>query len=67
MKSAITEMNNTPEGIKSRLGDTEECKRELEDRKMKITQSEQQKEKQIKNENHLRHLRDNVKYTTPAL
>lgn len=39
MKSAITEMNNTPEGIKSRLGDTEECKRELEDRKMKITQS----------------------------
>ena len=34
-------------GINSRLSDTEECISDLEDRIMEITQSEQQKEKQI--------------------
>ena len=34
-------------GINSRLGDTQECISNLEDRIMEITQSEQQKEKQF--------------------
>ena len=41
-------MKNTLEGINSRLGDTGECISDLEDRIMETTQSEQQKEKQIK-------------------
>ena len=50
--------------INSRLGDTKERIHDLEDRIMEITQSEQQKEKQIfKNENSLKHLRDNNKHT----
>ena len=40
-------MKNTIEGIKNRLGDTEECISDL-DRIMEINQFEQQKEKQIK-------------------
>lgn len=44
-------MENTLEGIKSRLGDTEECIGDLEDRIMNITHSEQPREKHIKNEN----------------
>ena len=35
------------EGINSRLGDTEECISDLEDRVMKITKTENKKEKQI--------------------
>ena len=41
-------MKNTLERMKSRLRDTEEHISDLEDRVMEITQSEQQKEKQIK-------------------
>ena len=41
-------MINTVEGINSRLDDTEKHITDLEDRIMKITQKEQQKEKQIK-------------------
>ena len=44
----ITKMKNTLERINRRLSDTEECTRDLEDRIMETTQSEQQKEKQIK-------------------
>ena len=44
------------------FGDTEELISDLEDRIMKITQSEQQKEKKI-NENRLRDLWENTKYT----
>ena len=40
-------MKNTLEGINSRLGDTEEHISNLENRIMEITQSEQQKGKQI--------------------
>ena len=40
-------MKNILEGVNSRLGDTEECTSDLEDRIMEITQSEEQKEKQI--------------------
>ena len=45
--NTIIEMKNTLEGMKSRLGDTGEGISDLEDRIMEITQSEQQKEKQI--------------------
>ena len=49
-------MKNTPEGINSRLGDTEERISDLEDRIMEIIQSEQEKEKQIlKNEDSLKY------------
>ena len=44
MNSAITEMKNTLEGFKSRLGNKEHISN-MEDRIMEITQSEQQKEK----------------------
>ena len=40
-------MKNTLEGMNSRSGDTEEHISDLEERIMKITQSEQQKEKQV--------------------
>ena len=58
-------MKNTLEGINSRLtGHTEGGISDLEDRIMEITQSEQQKEKQIlKNENSLRDIWDNIKCT----
>ena len=38
--STILEMKNTLEGIKDRLGNTEECISDLKDRIMEITQSE---------------------------
>ena len=58
-------MKNTLERINRRLGDTGERIRDLKDRIMEITQSEQQKEKQIlKNEkNSLRNLWDNIRCT----
>ena len=43
MKNAITEMENTLEGINSRLNDTE-----LEDQVVEITATEQKKEKERK-------------------
>ena len=61
-KEITTEIKNTLEGMNTRLDDTEECIGDLEDRKMEITQSEQQKEKQIlKNEDNLRDHWDNIK------
>ena len=57
-------MENTLEGINSRLDDTEERISDLEDRIVEITQSEQQKEKRIlKNEDTLRDLWGKIKYT----
>ena len=48
LKNSIIEMKNTLEGINSRLGYIEEHISDLKDRIIEITQSEQQKEKQIK-------------------
>ena len=48
LKNKITEKRNILEGNTSRLGDTEECVSDKEDRIMEITQSEQQKQKQRK-------------------
>ena len=44
LKSAITELKNTPEGITSRLHDTKEHNSDLEDREAKIIQAEQKVE-----------------------
>ena len=63
MKNTITEMKNTLEEMNSRLDDKEEHISDLEDRIMEITQSEQQKEKQIKKWRQLRDLWDNIKQT----
>ena len=50
--------------MNTRLSNTEECVSYLENRILEITQSEQQKEKQIKkkNEDSLRDLWDNIKH-----
>lgn len=45
MKATIGGMKNILEWINSRLGDTEECITDLEDRIMEISQLEEQKEK----------------------
>lgn len=44
MKNTITKMKNMLERITSRLNDTEEFIRELDDRVVKITEAEQKKE-----------------------
>ena len=43
--NTVTEMKNTLEGINSRLNNTQEWIRELEDRVVDITTAEQKKEK----------------------
>ena len=45
MKNIITEIKDTVEGIKNRLGDAEEQICNLEVRILEITQSEQRKDK----------------------
>ena len=44
MKNTVTEMQTTVEGINSRLNDTKEWIRELEDRELEITAAEQKNE-----------------------
>ena len=57
-------MNNTPEGIDSRITKAEEQINDLEDRKVGITATEQNTEKGMKrNEDSLRDLWDNIKCT----
>ena len=45
MNSTITEINNTLEGINSRITEAEERKSDLEDKIVEITTTEQNKEK----------------------
>ena len=55
-------MNNTLEGIKSRITEAEEWIKDLEDRMVEITATEQNIEKRMKrNEDSLRDLWDNIK------
>ena len=57
-------MNNTLEGISSRITETEEWISDLEDRMVEITAAEQNIEKRMKrNEDSLRDLWDNIKST----
>ena len=62
--NTITEMKNALEGIHSRIIEAEERISELEDRMLKITAVEQNKEKRMKRkEKSLRDLWDNIKHT----
>ena len=61
MNRIITVMKNTLEGINTRITEAEEQKSELEDRKVEIIATEQNKEKRMKrNEDSLRDLWDNI-------
>ena len=58
-------MNNTPEGINSRITEAEAWINNLEDRMAEITAAEQNMEKRMKrNEDSLRDLWDNIKCTS---
>ena len=64
MNNTITEIKNTLEGINSRITEAEEWVSELEDRMVKITAAEQNKDKRVKRmEDSLRDLWDNIKRT----
>ena len=64
LKNKQTEMNNTLEGINSRITEAEEQINDLEDRMVEITATEQNIEKRMKrNEDSLRDLWDNIKHT----
>ena len=57
-------MKNTLEGINRRITEAEDRINDLEDRMVEITATEQNIEKRMKrNEDNLRDLRDNIKYT----
>ena len=63
MNKTITEMKNTLEGINSRITEAEEWITDLEDRMVKFTAVEQNKEKRMtRNEDNLRDLWDNIKH-----
>ena len=64
IKNKQTEMNNTLEGINSRITEAKERINYLEDRMVEITATEQNIEKRMKrNEDSLRDLWDNTEYT----
>ena len=59
LKNKQTEMNNTLEGIHSRITEAEELISDLEDRMVEFTATEYFK-KNLKNENSLRNIWDNI-------
>ena len=64
MNNAIAEIKNTMERTNSRITEAEDRISEVEDRMVEINGAERIKEKRIKrNEDNLRDLWDNVKYT----
>ena len=64
LKNKQAEMNNTLEGITSRITKAEEWINDLEDRMVEITATEQNIEKMMKrNKDSLRDLCSNIKYT----
>ena len=64
LKNKLTELNNTTEGINSRITDAEAWINDLEDRMVEITAAGENIEKRMKrNEDSLRDLWDNIKYT----
>ena len=63
MNNTINENKNTLEGINSRITEAEEWITDLEDRMVKFTAVEQNKEKRMtRNEDNLRDLWDNIKH-----
>ena len=64
VNNVITEMKNILEGISSRITEAEKRVSDLEDKTVKITIAEQNKEKRMKrNEDSLREFWDNIKCT----
>ena len=64
MNNTINEIKNSLEGINSRITEAEEQITDLEDKIVKITTTEQNKEKRMKRiEDSLRDLWDNIKHT----
>ena len=64
MNNTINEIKNSPEGINSRITEVEERIRDQEDKIVKITTAEQNKETRMKRiENNLRDLWDSIKCT----
>ena len=64
MNNTINEIKNAPEGINSRKIETEERISDLEDKRVEITTTEQNKEKRMKRiEESFRDLWDNIKCT----
>ena len=64
MNNKINEIKNTLEGINSRITEAEERISDLEDKRVEIATSEQNKEKRMKRiEDSLRDLWDNIKCT----
>ena len=64
MNDTINEINNSLEGINSRITEAEERRSDLEDKIVEITIAEQNKEKIMKKiEDSLRDLWDNIKCT----
>ena len=64
LKNKQAKMNNTLEGINSRIAEAEEQINDLEDRMLEITAAEQKIEKRVKIcEDSLRDLWDNIKHT----
>ena len=62
MKNNISELENTVEGMKSRLDEAEDWISELEDKVEKNTQKEQEKKKRLrKQEEVIRDMQDNMK------
>ena len=61
MNNAINEIRNTLEATNSRITDAQDRISEVEDRMVEINESERKKEKQVKRNENLRDLWDNVK------
>ena len=61
MNNAINEIRNTLEATNSRIKEAEDRISEREDRMVEMNKSEKKKEKQIRNEENLRDLQDNMK------
>ena len=61
MNTAINEVKNTLEGTNSRITEAEDRISEVEDRMVEINESEEKRKKELKEENDLRDLWDNVK------
>ena len=65
MNNIITEIKSTLEGTSSRITEAGNRVNEVEDKMVKLSESEEKKEKRIKrNEDNLRDLWNNVKHTT---
>ena len=63
MNNAINEIKNTLEGTNSKIMEAEDRISEVKDRMVEINESEREKRKIKRNEDNLRDLWDNVKWT----